>query len=168
MHQGSHLSPRCSSAEVIKDAVQYIKWYTVRRLPYNFSSPSPSPSHPLPQPLLLTLLVNEILSSWSLSRPSSYSPYNSPAQQPYSQEDMSPHSHLTALSFQFHPVWNKLFAFNLACPIFQTPSWLICLSHTRSKLPRVILIFRCKINMSTLQAPIKHEVLILLQSEQIA
>ncbi len=168
MHRGSRLSPRCSSAEVIKGDVQYIKLYTVRHLPNNFSSLSPSPIHPLPQPLLLTLLVNEILSSWSLSGPSSYSPYNSPAQQPYSQEDISPHSHLTALSLQSHPVWNKLFAFNLSCPILQTPSWLICLSHIRSKLPSVILIFLGKINRSTLQAPIKHEVLILLQSEQIA
>jgi len=52
--------------------------------------------------------------------------------------------HLTALWFQSHPVCNKLFAFNLAWPIFQTPSWLICLSHTRSKLPEVILIFCVK------------------------
>ncbi len=104
MHRGSRLSPRCSSAEVIKGDVQYIKLYTVRHLPNNFSSLPPSPIHPLPQPLLLTLLVNEILSSWSLSCPSSYSPYNSPAQQPYSQEDISPHSHLTALSLQSHPV----------------------------------------------------------------
>ncbi len=46
MHRGSRLSPRCSSAEVIKGDVQYIKLYTVRRLPNNFSSLPPPPIHP--------------------------------------------------------------------------------------------------------------------------
>lgn len=159
MHQGSVCLPFVFQS--IKDDVQYIKLNNIYNTPPGLWT---SHHHPVLQPSTFNPAFNEIFYPGP-------SPVHHLTPSPLlllSQENKSVFCHLTALWFQSHPVCNKLFAFNLACPIFQTPSWLICLSHTRCKLPRVILIFRCKINMSTLQAAIKHELLISLQSEQIS
>lgn len=135
---GNRLSPLLFFSRLKAMFSTLTQWYTQNDVCLmNFSSP-PS-SHPLLTLLLMKSFIPVPLLSIILFPPHLFG----------SARRISLFCHLTALWFQSYPVCNKLFAFNLACPIFQTPSWLICLSHTRRKLPRVILIFRCKINMST-------------------